>query len=190
MRPAVFLDRDGVINRAFVRNGTPYPPDSLATLEILPGVPEALNALRSRGYSLVVVTNQPDVARGTLSRGVVDGIHARLQAELHFDAILTCFHDGAADCDCRKPKPGLLLRAARDFGIDLAASFMVGDRWRDVEAGQRAGSRTVFVDRGYAERQPATYDYRVGSLPEAANLIVALPLVPPASRQNCEQDGR
>jgi D-glycero-D-manno-heptose 1,7-bisphosphate phosphatase len=181
MRPAVFLDRDGVINRAFVRNGAPYPPDSLAALEILPGVPEALNALRSRGYSLVVVTNQPDVARGTLSRGVVDGIHARLQGEFHFDAILTCFHDGADDCDCRKPKPGLLLRAARDFGIDLASSFMVGDRWRDVEAGQRAGSRTVFVDCGYAERRPASYDYRVGSLLEAANIIVSL---------DCEQDRR
>ena len=190
MRPAVFLDRDGVINRAFVRNGTPYPPDSLAALEILPGVPEALNALRSRGYLLVVVTNQPDVARGTLSRGVVDGIHARLQAELHFDAILACFHDGADDCDCRKPKPGLLLRAARDFGIHLASSFMVGDRWRDVEAGQRAGARTIFLDCGYAERRPASYDYRVGSLLEAANIIVSLPVSPPGSRQDCEQDGR
>jgi D-glycero-D-manno-heptose 1,7-bisphosphate phosphatase len=190
MRPAVFLDRDGVINRAFVRNGTPYPPDSVAALEILPGVPEALNALRSRGYSLVVVTNQPDVARGTLSRGVVDGIHARLQGEFHFDAILTCFHDDTDDCDCRKPQPGLLLRAARDLGIDLASSFMVGDRWRDVEAGQRAGSRTVFVDHDYAERRPASYDYRVGSLLEAANIIVSLPVAPPASRQDCEQDGR
>jgi len=173
MRPAVFLDRDGVINRAFVRNGTPYPPDSLAALEILPGVPEALNVLRSRGYLLVVVTNQPDVARGTLSRGVVDGIHARLQGEFHFDAILTCFHDDTDDCDCRKPQPGLLLRAAHDFGIDLGSSFMVGDRWRDVEAGRRAGCRTFFIDCSYDERLPSSFDFRAGSLMEASEIILA-----------------
>jgi len=171
MRPAVFLDRDGVINHALVRDGRPYPPLSLAELQILPGVAEALCTLRSRGYALIVVTNQPDVGRGTLSRHSVDRLHQRLQYELTLDAILTCFHDGAAGCDCRKPKPGLLLRAAAALGIELRASFMVGDRWRDVQAGQRAGCRTFFIDRGYDEEQPESWDYRVGSLPEAARII-------------------
>ena len=173
MRSAVFLDRDGVINRAAVRDGKPYPPASLRDLEILPHVPEALNAMKAKGYSLVVVTNQPDVARGTSSRELVDRIHERLKSELDLDAILTCFHDDADECDCRKPKPGLLFRAAADLGIELSSSFMVGDRWRDVEAGKRAGCRTCFIDCGYDERPPSSCDFRVGSLIEASRVILA-----------------
>jgi D-glycero-D-manno-heptose 1,7-bisphosphate phosphatase len=172
-RSAVFLDRDGVINRAFVRDGTPHPPDSLRDLEILPHVPEALSALKAQGYSLVVVTNQPDVARGAASRELVDSIHERLRGDLGLDGIFTCFHDDADECDCRKPKPGLLFRAAHDLGIDLTSSFMVGDRWRDVEAGRRAGCRTLFVDRGYRESLTHSCDFRVGSLLEASGVILA-----------------
>jgi len=174
-RPAVFLDRDGVINRAFLRQGTPHPPATLAELEILPGVPEALNALRARGYSLIVVTNQPDVARGNASRALVDAVHARLGSALPLDAILSCFHDSAAECACRKPQPGLLLQAARDLDIDLSLSFMVGDRWCDVEAGRRAGCRTLLVDRGDDEAAAAACDFRVGSLLEAARIILRWP---------------
>jgi D-glycero-D-manno-heptose 1,7-bisphosphate phosphatase len=172
-RSAVFLDRDGVINRAFVRDGTPYPPDALEDLEILPHVPEALSALKAQGYSLVVVTNQPDVARGAASRELVEGIHERLKGELGLDAIFTCFHDDADECDCRKPKPGLLFRASAALGIDLTSSFMVGDRWRDVEAGRRAGCRTFFVDCGYRETPSHSCDFRVGSLLEASGIILA-----------------
>jgi D-glycero-D-manno-heptose 1,7-bisphosphate phosphatase len=175
MHPAVFLDRDGVINRAFIRDGAPYPPVSLQDLEILPDVPEALSVLKARGYSLVVVTNQPDVARGTASRESVDGIHERLKRELDLDAIFTCFHDDADQCDCRKPKPGLLFRAAHDLHIDLSSSFMVGDRWRDVVAGKRAGCRTFFIDCSYHERPPSSCDFRVGSLVEASKIILAQP---------------
>jgi D-glycero-D-manno-heptose 1,7-bisphosphate phosphatase len=172
MRPAVFLDRDGVINRAFVRNGAPHPPSSLQDLQILPSVPEALGALKAHGYSLVVVTNQPDVARGTSSRELVDSIHERLSRELDLDAILTCFHDSDDECECRKPKPGLLYRAAEQFSIDLPSSFMVGDRWRDMEAGRRAGCRTFFIDCHYDERPPQSFDYRVGSLLDASRIIL------------------
>ena len=174
-RTAVFLDRDGVINRAVVRDGTPHPPASVEDLEILPSVPAALHALRELGYALIVVTNQPDVARGSASRASVDAIHQRLSSELKLDAIFACFHDDADECDCRKPKPGLLVRAAGDFGIDLSQSFMVGDRWRDVEAGRRAGCRTFFIDCGYPETAPPSCDYRVASLMEAARLIAAQP---------------
>jgi D-glycero-D-manno-heptose 1,7-bisphosphate phosphatase len=172
-RPAVFLDRDGVINRAFERLGAWHPPASLAELEILPGVPAALNALRACGYSLVVVTNQPDVARGSSSRALVDAIHARLASALPLDAILSCFHDSADECQCRKPRPGLLLQAARDLQIELSLSFMVGDRWCDVEAGRRAGCRTVLVGPGDDERAAATCHFRVDSLAEATPIIMA-----------------
>jgi D-glycero-D-manno-heptose 1,7-bisphosphate phosphatase len=173
-RRAVFLDRDGVINRVVMRNGTPGAPASLEEVEVLPDVPQALSALKAGGYVLVVVTNQPDVARGAFPRSTVELIHERLKGELSLDAILTCFHDNVDDCDCRKPKPGLLLRAAQELSIDLASSFMVGDRWRDVEAGQRAGCRTFFLDRNYDERQPMTWDFRVSSLSEAAGIVLAL----------------
>jgi transaldolase len=172
-RSAIFLDRDGVLNRPLIRNGAPYAPGSLAELEILPDVPEALNALRARGYSLIVVTNQPDVARGTVSRERVIDINDHLKGKLNLDAVLTCFHDNSDNCECRKPKPGLLLRAAKDYGIDLSSSFMVGDRWLDVEAGQRAGCRTFFVDYNYTEARPSSCDFRVGSLGEAASIILA-----------------
>jgi D-glycero-D-manno-heptose 1,7-bisphosphate phosphatase len=172
MRPAVFLDRDGVINRAFVRDGTPCPPSSLQDLEILPSVADALSALKAHGYYLVVVTNQPDVARGKSSRELVDSIHERLSRELDLDAILTCFHDSGDACECRKPKPGLLRRAAEEFSIDLPSSFMVGDRWRDMEAGRRAGCKTLFIDCGYEETPPRSFDYRVDSLLDASRIIL------------------
>lgn len=174
MRPAVFLDRDGVINRAIVRDGKPFPPGSLDQLEILPGVREALISLKRAGYLLVVVTNQPDVARGAVSRSLVDGMNDSLKSALALDAVLTCFHDGVDQCDCRKPKPGMLLEAARSFDIDLSSSYMVGDRWRDVVAGQRAGCKTFFIDYGYDEKQPETYDYRVASLHDAAQIILKI----------------
>lgn len=172
-RRAVFLDRDGVINRAVVREGKPYPPGSAADLEILPGVASALRRLKAAGYLLVVVTNQPDVARGTQSQAAVDVIHARLAGVLPIDEFRLCPHDDADRCECRKPKPGLLLAAAREHHLDLDASVMVGDRWRDVQAGRAAGCATVFLDYGYAERKPDHPDAVVGSLDEAADWILS-----------------
>jgi D-glycero-D-manno-heptose 1,7-bisphosphate phosphatase len=168
----VFLDRDGVINRAEVREGKPYPPANLAVMELLPGVPAALQALHAAGWMLIVVTNQPDVARGTTPRAVVEAINAHLEQTLPIDEFRTCYHDSGDGCDCRKPLPGALLAAAREHDIDLGRSFMVGDRWRDVEAGQRAGCKTVFIDYGYAEKQPESCDYKAQSLQEAAAIIL------------------
>ena len=169
---AVFLDRDGVLNEAVIREGKPYPPADADELKVTTGAREALEALRAAGYLLVVVTNQPDVARGTQTREAVDAIHARLRRELPLDAVYACCHDGDG-CDCRKPKPGLLLQAAAEMGIDLGRSFMVGDRWRDVDAGARAGCRTVFLDFGYRERGPTDPpSARVGSLGEGVAWIL------------------
>jgi D-glycero-D-manno-heptose 1,7-bisphosphate phosphatase len=173
LKRAVFLDRDGVLNRPIVRNGCPYAPATIEDFEILPGVPEAVRRLRDSGLLLIGATNQPDVARGTQRRDVVEAMNARLMALMPITTILVCYEDGE-DCPRRKPNPGLLLEAAEAFAIDLAASFMVGDRWRDIEAGRRAGCRTVFVDRGYAERRPEPpADYTTHDLAAAADWILS-----------------
>jgi D-sedoheptulose 7-phosphate isomerase len=172
-RKAVFLDRDGVINRAVIRNGKPYPPSSLKELEVLPGTEAALRDLKARGFELLVVTNQPDVARGQQSRANVETINQALASSLPLDDIFVCYHTDEDNCACRKPKPGLLLEGAGKYNIDLAQSFLVGDRWRDIEAGCNAGCKTVLVDSGYNEREPShPPDARVKSLREAADWIL------------------
>jgi D-glycero-D-manno-heptose 1,7-bisphosphate phosphatase len=171
-RPAVFLDRDGVLNRAFVVDGVPHPPASVDDLELLPGVAAACRRLHDLGFALVVVTNQPDIARGAVDPAAVDEVNDRLREWLPLDDVLVCPHDDADRCDCRKPLPGLILRGARELGVDLARSVMVGDRWRDVEAGRAAGVRTVFVDHGYAEASGGA-DLVVTGLSEAVDWIVA-----------------
>jgi D-glycero-D-manno-heptose 1,7-bisphosphate phosphatase len=170
-RRAVFLDRDGVLNAAVVRDGLPYPPGDKDEVELLPGVAEACQRLRESGFELIVVTNQPDIARGTQTSAAVGRINDALLAVLPLDEIVVCPHDDADGCTCRKPKPGMLVETAERRGIDLAASFMVGDRWRDVEAGRRAGCRTVFLDHGYDER-PVAPDATVSDLSEAAAWIL------------------
>jgi len=172
---AVFLDRDGVINRALERESKPFPPRNLSEFEILPEVPEACARLKAAGFLLVVATNQPDVGRGTLEKTVVEQIHTYMVSRLPIDRVEACFHpgQGASECDCRKPKPGMLQRAAKELGIDLANSWMVGDRWRDVDCGHAAGCRTIFVDRGYAEELKQMPDFRVKNLLEAAEIILA-----------------
>jgi D-sedoheptulose 7-phosphate isomerase len=173
-RTAVFLDRDGVLNEAVVRNGKPHPPAAVADLCIPAGTAQALARLKERDFLLLVVTNQPDVARGTQQRKTVEDMGRRLQAELPLDDVLTCYHGDQDGCDCRKPRPGLITRAAHRYGIDLSRSYLIGDRWRDVDAGANAGCTTVWIDRGYAEQAPASVpDARVGSLPEAVDWILA-----------------
>jgi D-glycero-D-manno-heptose 1,7-bisphosphate phosphatase len=170
---AVFLDRDGVLNRAVVRGGKPYPPASVNDLDILPGVDSALARLKAAGYRLVVVTNQPDIARGTTTRAGVDAIHTRMAALLPIDEFRVCPHDDRDACACRKPRPGLLVDPPT---TDVAASVMVGDRWRDIEAGRAAGCRaTILVDYKYDEAIPNEPDARVASLSEAVDSDAARP---------------
>ena len=171
-RAAVFLDRDGVLNEAVVVDGRPHPPASLDELRTLPGVAEACRRLSGAGFTLIVVTNQPDIARGTVDEALVRAMNDRLQAELGLDTVMVCPHDDGDGCACRKPRPGMLLEAGRRWDVDLRRSVMVGDRWRDVEAGQAAGTRTVFVDHGYAERRPRGADLTVGSLKESIEWII------------------
>ena len=169
----MFLDRDGVINRAEVRAGKSHAPVALEDLSVLPGVPRSLIRLREAGYLTLVVTNQPDVGKGIVARDVVEAMHAKLAHELALDAIYVCYHVAEDRCGCRKPEPGMLLEAARDWGVDLAGSWMVGDRWRDVGAGRAAGTRTIWIDCGYDEPRAESPDWVVRSLPEAVEIILA-----------------
>lgn len=173
MKRAVFLDRDGVLTRALIRDGKAYAPRTPAEMEIDADAPAALARLKAAGFLLVVVTNQPDVARGFTRREDVEAMHAKLRAALPLDACFVCYHDNADGCDCRKPLPGMLVRAAAAHAIDLNRSYMIGDRWRDIDAGAAAGCRTVRIDRGYHERAPGHLpDARVDSLRAAADWIV------------------
>jgi D-glycero-D-manno-heptose 1,7-bisphosphate phosphatase len=170
---AVFLDRDGVINRAVVRDGKPYAPATLEELEILPGASSALSDLKDCGFLLLVITNQPDVGRGLQQREVAERMNQFLTSALPLDGVFVCYHSDDDACDCRKPRPGLLLRAARERDLDLARSFVIGDRWRDIEAGHNAGCTTILIDRGYKETPPLCQpDVSVKSLREAADWVV------------------
>ncbi len=154
-------------------DGKPHPPRRASELEIIPSSVEACQRLRQAGYLLVVVSNQPDVARGNETLAGVIALNDLVGSSVAVDEFVVCPHDDADGCNCRKPAPGMLTAAAGRLNIDLRRSFMVGDRWRDVEAGQRAGCRTVFIDRGYAERKPETPDVVVGELLEAVPFLLA-----------------
>jgi D-glycero-D-manno-heptose 1,7-bisphosphate phosphatase len=170
---AVFVDRDGVLNRAVVFNGRPYPPLTLEAMEILPGVPQAVQRLHDAGFLVIGATNQPDVARGTQTREVVEAMSKHLIAAMPITEILVCYEDDN-NCPRRKPNPGLLQEAAELYSIDLNASFMIGDRWRDIEAGRRAGCRTIFLDLGYDEQRPdPPANHSAADLPAAVAWILS-----------------
>ena len=183
MRRAVFLDRDGVLNHAIVKDGRPYPPSGLHELELLPGVIEACRALKESGYVLIMVTNQPDVARGKQQRETVEMINAAILMQVPVDDTRVCYHDDDDSCACRKPNPGLLLDAARDWNIDLKNSYMVGDRWKDIEAGRQAGCITILLDHQYSETMASIPNYTFRTLHEAATWILLNPKVNEVSLQ-------
>jgi D-glycero-D-manno-heptose 1,7-bisphosphate phosphatase len=177
LRPAVFLDRDGTLNAPVVRDGKPYPPATVAEFRLLDGVAAGCAQLHAAGFTLVVATNQPDVGRGTQARSAVEAMHQRLKELVpQIDLIQVCYHGGTdhgQPCECRKPKPRMLLDAAEQLGLDLSRSWMVGDRWRDIDCGAAAGVRTIFIDWGYDEKLRAKPDYTVKSFPAATGIILA-----------------
>lgn len=174
-RPAVFLDRDGTLNAAAVRAGKPCPPATVEEFTLLPGVAEGCARLKAARYVLVVATNQPDVGRGTLSQAAVDAIHAKMCQLLPIDRVEVSCDSGSEDppSSLRKPAPGLLLRAARELGLDLTCSWMVGDRWRDIDCGKSAGCHTVFIDHDGAEKLRAQPDFTAHDFGEAVDIILA-----------------
>ena len=174
LRKAVFLDRDGVLNETIDVDGSHVPPRNIDEFRLIDGVVGAVNRLRAAGFLLIVVTNQPDVARGRQSIAAVETMHQRLRSELSIDDIVACFHDDIDGCECRKPKPGMLSDAIRRFGIDPSRSFMVGDRWRDVTAGRLAGCTTILVGPDWQVELTDAPDLRARDLGEATGLICQL----------------
>ncbi len=175
MRRAIFLDRDGVINEAVIRGGKPYPPASLAELQVTSETKSALYQLSAKGYLLIGITNQPDVARGTQKKEVVEAINSHLIKSLPLRGIYVCYHDDKDNCNCRKPRPGLILEAAKRWNVDLQSSFMIGDRWKDIEAGKRAGCKTIWINRSYDEDTHNTVaDYHSKSMNQAVDWILSL----------------
>ncbi len=173
-RKAVFLDRDGVIVIPEFRDGRSFAPQSLENYRFYPQADDALSRLKNAGFFLVVVTNQPEVGRGLISHGLLAEMHRRLLSQLPVDSVKVCCHTPDQACHCRKPKPGMLLDSASEFGISLSRSFMVGDRASDVEAGRAAGCKTVFIDLDYiSEPKPDNATYAVRSIGEAADVILA-----------------
>ena len=170
---AVFLDRDGVLNECRVIDGKPYPPESVETFRVIPKAYDACRQLKEAGFALIVVTNQPDIGRGTQTIEALEAMHDVLRDALPIDTIKACTHGKDGECECRKPKPGMLLQAAEELGIDLASSFMVGDRWRDIDCGHAAGCRTVFIDYQYDEKLRQTPDAVVSDIGQAADWILS-----------------
>lgn len=170
---AVFLDRDGVINAVRLQGGRPHPPQALEEFCLLPGVVEACNLLRDAGFLLVVATNQPDVGRGAQDRAVVESMHKVMCEKLPINRIEVCYDGGEQFSEYRKPEPGMLLRAASELRIELSQSYMVGDRWRDIDCGYAAGCTTIFIDYGYNEPLRRHPDFVVPDLLTAATMIVS-----------------
>ena len=171
-RRAIFLDRDGVLNHAVVKNGKPYPPATVEEVSIPDDALSALTFLKEAGYLLIGATNQPDVARGTTPKETIEAINAKLMGMLPLEDIRVCYHDDCDNCVCRKPLPGLMTQAALDYNVDLTQSIMIGDRWKDVEAGQRAGCKTIWLRYEYQEKEPdQAPDLIASSLTEAVEWI-------------------
>jgi D-glycero-D-manno-heptose 1,7-bisphosphate phosphatase len=172
MRRAVFLDRDGVLNRAVVRDGKPYPPANPQEVEIASGAVEALRRLHEHGFLLIVVSNQPDIARGLTTPERVAAINAVLTGALPLDDVFICPHDDRDGCHCRKPKPGLILDAAAKHGVDVASSYMIGDLWRDIDAAANAGCTGILIDCEYNDRISAEPAARIACILDAAEWIM------------------
>jgi D-glycero-D-manno-heptose 1,7-bisphosphate phosphatase len=173
MNRAVFLDRDGILNKLVVRNGRGVSPQRFDDFELLPGAARAIGLLKRAGFLAVVVTNQPDIARGCLDPGSLQRMHERLHEAVPIDAIYTCCHDDGDGCDCRKPKPGLILRAAKEWQIDLNDSFLAGDSWKDIEAGRAVACTTVLVKTAaqrYAGPKP---DFIAHDLGQAVQIVLS-----------------
>ena len=171
IKKAVFLDRDGVINKSYVIDGKPFPPYKLEEVVIIDGVAEAIQNLRDLKFEIIVVTNQPDIARKKTTLKFINSIHKIIEEKIGRIHFYICPHDDFDNCSCRKPKPGLLRTAALELNIDLNTSYLVGDRWRDIQAGQAAGCECFYIDYKYEDVQPKSPFIQVASLLEASNLI-------------------
>lgn len=170
MKKAVFLDRDGVINPVVLKNGKPYPPLP-NDYSIFGNAPEAISKLKNAGYLVFIFTNQPDVTKKIITEEELSRIHHTVSQKLSIDEIVVCTHVEEDQCQCRKPRIGMLLYLQNKWDIDLCQSIVVGDRWRDIEAGTSAGCKTILIGDGYNEKK-ITASGQVDNILEASNLIL------------------
>ena len=170
--PAVFLDRDGVLCRTFVHNRKSYAPRKLRDFFLMPYTQNSIAQLKQAGFKVIVVTNQPDIGNGFVDLSVVESMHQKLLSKTLIDDVFLCAHRQDEYCKCRKPRPDMLLAAAEKHNIDLSKSYIVGDRASDIEAGHRAGCKTVFIDRHYSEARPEKPETIVHSLQKAVKYIL------------------
>lgn len=172
MAGGVFLDRDGVLNVPTVIDNKAHAPLSLKDFSIVPGAPAAVERIRDAGFPVIIVTNQPQIATGSLQWDALHAMHTMLQAQVAVDDIFVCHHEDSERCTCRKPKPGMLEEAAGKWRLDLSRSYLIGDTWRDIEAGRAAGCYTVLLDRPYSG--PSEPECRVDTLAQAVDHILSL----------------
>lgn len=171
MNKAVFFDRDGVLNKAIIKDGLPYPPKGMDDLEINEGALELISSLKAKNFKVFVFTNQPDIARGKTTRRTVDLINSFIQEELGIDDVVVCPHDNSDNCLCRKPKPGMLEYLAKKYIVNLKNSFVVGDREKDIIAGQKVKCKTIFLNNNYTEPAPKKFDFEIYELMEINQII-------------------
>jgi D-glycero-D-manno-heptose 1,7-bisphosphate phosphatase len=171
MTNAIFLDRDGIINQAIVYNNKPYPPACVAATKLVDGIKELCDYFIKKGFIIIGITNQPDVARKIQTWGEVQNINHYLMSKLPIQEIFTCFHDDDSNCQCRKPKPGLLIKAIEKYDVDIVTSWLIGDRKSDIDVGNKLILRTIFIDYGYDETKPTDADFTVNSVKEIINIF-------------------
>jgi D-glycero-D-manno-heptose 1,7-bisphosphate phosphatase len=168
---ALFIDRDGVVNEVILKNGSPCAPWNMEEFKVLPDAPDAIRKAKNLGLLAIICTNQPDVPRGFVSREDVEKMHLQIKEKTPVDDIFVCLHDDIDNCDCRKPKPGMLIKAAKKWDIELSSSFFVGDTWKDISAGKGANCKTFLIKKNYNKTSMPDCDFAVDNLSSAVELI-------------------
>ena len=160
MNKAIFFDRDGVLIQAPVIDGKPKSIENVSDIIFI--VEESLIIkLRDLGFYLIAITNQPDISRKKIKPEFVEKINNLIKTKYYLDDFYVCPHSDQDNCECRKPKNGLILDAAKDYNLDLSSCFMIGDRWRDIAAAEISGCKSIYIDYSYNEQKPYKQDYTV-----------------------------
>lgn len=171
MKRAVFFDRDGVINPVVMRGDVVASPRTFDEFTLYDDVAEEMARLKAAGFRIIVVTNQPDIARGKMTVAELERMHALLRAQLPVDDIIVCPHDDSDRCQCRKPLAGMLLAAAEHDGLDVSCSYLIGDSWKDMGAAQRAGCCGILLAKEYNGHVAG--DITVAGLHQAIDFILS-----------------
>lgn len=161
---AFFLDRDGVINKSLLKKGKPLAPREFKQFKIIKNVDKSLIFLKKQGFKNIIITNQPDIKKGLIKNSTSKRINKEIKKKLQIDDIFICKHTDEDNCNCRKPKTGLIKKAKKKWNIDLKKSYLIGDRWRDIFLANKLKINCFYIDKNYKERKPKKYNYKVKNL--------------------------